>query len=402
MESELSVIRSHLQHICNFGMPQEHSQAQRELWMMEDILAGLKINRDNFRFLLGLQRHHTFQPTSPHPGSPGSPTERLPMDMELEPPVRPPLPQELQEIHHSRDHGHGWTESPYEGIYSHAVDPVRRRGNSQPDLLNVKAQKDTFESGSKWIPPDTGTQSTKKMKMSEEEQIERMKKNKERLTNRKKPPIPTQGAQSSETRDEAPFPLRVTRVVTAVLPTSLVARRVSVEDPPPELDNPLPEQIPPEMQERIAEQSKKMLNKPPRHLLLESPDQNRSSVEMHQDQAVRKTSRQQHQGVLRSSKKESRSEASRAETTETSRNQGRDQAGLGNGSASLDVRAEERPAALMTPDMEPDLCLTPEQREAKLRRVERIRERVIRSQRECYYTGSTVNQGEAGGSSDAP
>lgn len=86
MESELSVIRSHLQHICNFGVPQvirkknsdpgsgaafvwsqviyryslqEQCQAQRELWMMEDILAGLKINKDHFCFLLGLQRHHS-------------------------------------------------------------------------------------------------------------------------------------------------------------------------------------------------------------------------------------------------------------------------------------------------------------------------------------------------------
>ena len=32
----------------------------------------------------------------------------------------------------------------YQGIYSHTVDPVQRRGNSQPDLLNVKAQKDTL------------------------------------------------------------------------------------------------------------------------------------------------------------------------------------------------------------------------------------------------------------------
>lgn len=89
MESELSVIRSHLQHICNFGGPQvfveyelksyfdvtkvslpvtnshvgsscqEQSHAQRELWMMEDILAGLKINRDHFGFLLGLQTHRS-------------------------------------------------------------------------------------------------------------------------------------------------------------------------------------------------------------------------------------------------------------------------------------------------------------------------------------------------------
>ncbi|GLD57450.1 pleckstrin homology domain-containing family A member 4 isoform X1, partial [Lates japonicus] len=167
MESELSVIRSHLQHICNFGMPQEQSQAQRELWMMEDILSGLKVNRDHFRFLLGLQRHHTFQPAAPHPGSPGSPTERLqsglPVDVEQEPPVRPALPQELLESLQSRDQGHGYTESPYEGIYSHAVDPVHRRGNSQPDLLNVKAQRDASEShpGSKWNPPDATNQSTK-------------------------------------------------------------------------------------------------------------------------------------------------------------------------------------------------------------------------------------------------
>uniref|UniRef100_A0A669D6P2 PH domain-containing protein n=1 Tax=Oreochromis niloticus TaxID=8128 RepID=A0A669D6P2_ORENI len=58
MESELSVVRSQLQHICNFGMPQEQSQAQRELWMMEDILDGLKSNRSHFRYLLGIQRHH--------------------------------------------------------------------------------------------------------------------------------------------------------------------------------------------------------------------------------------------------------------------------------------------------------------------------------------------------------
>lgn len=46
------------------------------------------------------------------------------------------------------------------------------------------------------------------MKMSEEEQIERMKKNQARLTNKKKPRLPTPGSQtqtqsqSSETQEE--------------------------------------------------------------------------------------------------------------------------------------------------------------------------------------------------------
>ncbi|XP_029383535.1 pleckstrin homology domain-containing family A member 4 isoform X2 [Echeneis naucrates] len=384
MESELSVIRSHLQHICNFGIPQEQSQAQRELWMMEDILSGLKVNREHFRFLLGLGKHHMFQQPAPHPGSPGSPTGRsgAPMDLEQEPPARPALPLELQESQQTRDHSHVYTESPYERIYSH-TDPAHRRGNSQPDLLNVKAPRDASElqSGSKWIPPEKANQSTKKTKMSEEEQIERMKRNQERLTNRKKPPMSTAAAQSqsSETQEEAPFPLRVTRVVTAVLPSSLVARRVSVEDPPAELNTPLPEQIPSQMQHRLTEQGRKMISKPPRHLPLESSDQNRSLAEMQQDQPTKRTSRQQHLAALRSSKKESWPDLRRAEATEASRSQSRDYPILGNGRESSDTRDEEQPSALLTPDMNPNPCLTPEQREAKLRRVERIRERVIRS-----------------------
>ncbi|CAB1312255.1 unnamed protein product [Coregonus sp. 'balchen'] len=132
MESELSVFRSHLQHVCNFGMPQEQSQAQRELWMMDDILSGLRVNRDNFRVLLGLQRHTVptgvFQKSSSHPGTPGSPTERmpsgLPMEVESEPPARPPLPQELQDTNQGRDQGHVWMDPNYEvSIERHWLHP---------------------------------------------------------------------------------------------------------------------------------------------------------------------------------------------------------------------------------------------------------------------------------------
>ncbi|XP_061765329.1 pleckstrin homology domain-containing family A member 7 isoform X1 [Nerophis ophidion] len=331
MESELSVFRSHMQHICNFGMPQEQSQAQRELWMMEDILAGLKVNRDHFRFLLGLQRHHMFESSGPHPGSPGSPKEMphgLPLNVEEEPPRRPPLPQDLQQRIQSRNQDQGWTESPYEGIYLLA-DHMKRRGKSQPDLLNAKAHKDASasQSSAKWITADTTAQSTKKMKMSEEEQMERMRRNQERMTNRKKPPIPSAAAkgQSLETEEEAPFPLRVTRVVTAVLPSSLVARRVSVEDPPPELHTPLPEQVSPEVQGQK--------HKPSVRRLVMEP----------------------------------------AASKEASRIHGCDK------STSTEIKADERTSVLLTSDIEPDPCMSPEQREAKLRRVERIRQRVMQS-----------------------
>ncbi|XP_053721923.1 pleckstrin homology domain-containing family A member 6 isoform X3 [Synchiropus splendidus] len=348
MESELSVIRSHLQHICNFGMPQDQSQAQRDLWMMEDILSGLKVNRDHFRFLMGLHR--------PHPGSPGSPIEQLhggPSMNDESPPARPPLPQELQESN-NRNHDPRWPESPQEGVHSQSE---HRGGNSQPDLLNVKVQKDKRESQScsKWSTSDTTTQSTKKTRMGEEEQLERMKKNQERLSKMKKPPIPSHGqalSQSSETREETPFPLRVTRVVTAVLPTSLVARRVSVEDPPPELDTPLPEQIPPEMQQRLADQSKK--NKSTRRLMLQTTAQNKPSIEVNQD--VQRLSRHQQPVSPRSPVAE-----------EQERNEDEKD------------KLEDGPASLLTSDIKTDLCLTPEQREAKLKRVERIRQRVIQS-----------------------
>lgn len=113
---------------------------------------------------------------------------------------------------------------------------------------------------------------------------------------------------------QPPFPLRVTRVVTAVLPSSLVARRVSVEDPPSELSSPLPEQIQSEVQQRPAEQSKRTY-KQPRRLLLESPDQKQSSAEMHPDQPVPKANRQQSTQAV----KESEPEGRRAEPTETLR-----------------------------------------------------------------------------------
>ncbi|XP_020309336.1 pleckstrin homology domain-containing family A member 4 isoform X6 [Oncorhynchus kisutch] len=419
MESELSVFRSHLQHVCNFGMPQEQSQAQRELWMMDDILSGLRVNRDNFRVLLGFQRHTVpigvFQKSSSHPGTPGSPTERsgLPTGVESEPPARPPLPQELQDTNQGRDQGHVWMNPNYEGIYSGPGDPLDRRGNSQSDLHGDRTQRETSESqsSSRWSTPDI---TNKKGRMSEEEQIERMRRHQERVASRRKPPMsgPTSQTQyqSSEPKEEAPFPLRVTRVLTAVLPSSLVARRVSVEDPPPELATPLPEQIPPG---RLTEQSKQIPQKAPRRQLFEMPDKNSNwsqaeMREMSQEQPPAKRlaralqelasarqeqnsyglnatrAQQSHNVTTRSSREDPWKEASNTESAmEALRpQQGQDWAVVGNGGVASngggasDPRVEGH-ATLITSAPDPDL--TPEQREAKLRRVERIRERVIRS-----------------------
>lgn len=54
------------------------------------------------------------------------------------------------------------------------------------------------------------------------------------------------------------MPLRVTRVITATLPSALVAHRVSVQDPPLELVNPLPEQIPQMLPKRAPSKPSRM------------------------------------------------------------------------------------------------------------------------------------------------
>nr|XP_057918160.1 uncharacterized protein si:ch211-234p6.5 [Doryrhamphus excisus] len=361
MESELSVFRSHLQHICNFGMPQEQCQAQRELWMMEDILAGLKVNRDHFHFLLGLQRHHMFETSGPHPGSPGSPKAMphgLPINVEEQPPVRPPLPQELQESIQIRNQNRGSTESSYEGIYS-LTD--HKRGKCQPDLLKAKLHKDATasQSNTKWITADAAGQSTKKMKMSEEEQMERMKRNQERMTNRKKPPIPSAAAksqsQSLETQVEDPFPLRMTRVVTAVLPSSLVARRVSLEDSPPELSPLLPDQVSPEFHSK----KKTRPSSRPTQAHPESADQTSQCLMMKAGRLV--------------------SGSTKLDSAASMENSRVHLGGPGDGSIRCEIKADEQTSALLTSDMAPDLCMTPEQSKAKLKRAERVGQRVTHS-----------------------
>lgn len=57
-------------------------------------------------------------------------------------------------------------------------------------------------------------------------------------------PSAVQHDPSTDLQEATALPLRVTRVITATLPSALIAHRVSVQDPPLELLNALPEQIP--------------------------------------------------------------------------------------------------------------------------------------------------------------
>ncbi|XP_049336592.1 pleckstrin homology domain-containing family A member 4 isoform X2 [Astyanax mexicanus] len=336
MESELCVFRSHLQHICHFGLPQERSQAQRQLWMMEDILCGLKANRTRFRIMLGLQRPPGLPSVLQNPSV--HPMENLQyMGEEPEPPSRPPLPHELQSTNHGTELRPGWAEPGSNPLYcSTPIDPMNYSSPPTHRDPNLSSDDHSHCGWAESGPP------IKKGQMTEVEKRDRRQRHEQRSANKSKhQENPTNQTNSTPVRDRndkprlllddkprplgegQPSPLRVLRVVSAVLPSSLTARRVCVQDPPPELTIPLPEQIYTQTHTQAGGRSPTNRTASSAHrLLTEHENQNREN--------------------------------------------------LGNPENPEQTPEESR-------DMERDPPLSAEHRDAKRRRVERIRERVLRS-----------------------
>nr|XP_015194944.1 PREDICTED: pleckstrin homology domain-containing family A member 7-like [Lepisosteus oculatus] len=117
--------------ICDVAT--EQSQAQREIWMIEDILCGLSPNKNNFRLAMGSSRQTGMTTPSSavlhrpvlHPGAPVPSGFAAPapdwlqsgvsMDEDLDtPPPRPPLPQEHHRANQNREAGLGWLDSESE------------------------------------------------------------------------------------------------------------------------------------------------------------------------------------------------------------------------------------------------------------------------------------------------
>lgn len=143
---------------------------------------------------------------------------------------------------------------------------------------------------------------------------------------------------SSESQKATALPLRVTRVVTATLPSALTAHRVSVQDPPPELLSALPEQISQTLPKRTSRVSSQ--NTAPKSEIAIP-----RSVQL---------ARQRNEIIGSKASQQNRQYS-------TSKENMFDQE-LDSNIASNRLGEERR-----------------EQREAKLKRVERIRQRVIRS-----------------------
>ncbi|XP_052056696.1 pleckstrin homology domain-containing family A member 7 isoform X1 [Apodemus sylvaticus] len=71
---------------------QEKSQIQKDLWRIEDVMAGLSVNKENYRILVGSVKNPERKtvPLFPHPSVPSlSPTESKPAALQPSPPTSP-------------------------------------------------------------------------------------------------------------------------------------------------------------------------------------------------------------------------------------------------------------------------------------------------------------------------
>ncbi|XP_039630370.1 pleckstrin homology domain-containing family A member 7 isoform X4 [Polypterus senegalus] len=98
LESELYVLKSHLEHICMFGRPQEKADAHRQLWIIEDVLIELCTNKSNFHF--AVDSHTQTLPSSillheliHHPGEPSRPPKKATLESQSSHAHKPALLQ---------------------------------------------------------------------------------------------------------------------------------------------------------------------------------------------------------------------------------------------------------------------------------------------------------------------
>ncbi|XP_031416965.1 uncharacterized protein si:ch211-234p6.5 isoform X3 [Clupea harengus] len=343
MESELAVFRSQLQHVCHYGMHQEQHQAQKQLWMMEDILCGLRDSRNHYRLVLSLQVQ---------PGEEILEHNLLMQERELEAPFVPPMTHNL------------WTTSPTlcrtPRCDSHIYSKLSSCYKEQiQDDCNQDNTIHTWPSANPALNvTKTNTKDYTKGRR-EQELIEETKSCEDTADTQREAslskPSATDHEWSSSVHEATAMPLRVTRVITATLPSALVAHRVSVQDPPLELVNPLPEQIPQMLPKRAPSKPSRMSSQ---HTAPRLPEEGKA--EMKAQRSVRMAQQRSREATQQNRRHSSTSKEQRL-APEAERN-----VHPNNG-------AEERR------EKPSDLHLRPEQREAKLKRVERIRQRVIRS-----------------------
>ncbi|XP_069804172.1 pleckstrin homology domain-containing family A member 7-like isoform X2 [Dendropsophus ebraccatus] len=234
LDNELHTVRETLERVSQIGHPQDQAAAQRDLWMINDIISGLRFNKNNFHIIPDPARHPAMMP--PSPASETQPTfqrsflyhqsglnpfvqEKPPNESEAIPP-RPPLP---------KDHPTSSTEPEGQtrGLVSEQNEQDRLSEQSDStaapqspstpsdvalpikDMIDVRPAQSScpvpIPSGPRMIlepkasPPNVPEMGTvRKQRMSAEEQMERMRRHQEAQIHEKPKPGVTAQRQNSQ------------------------------------------------------------------------------------------------------------------------------------------------------------------------------------------------------------
>ncbi|KAG8567620.1 hypothetical protein GDO81_013712 [Engystomops pustulosus] len=189
LENELHTVRETLERVSQIGHPQDQAAAQRDLWMINDIISGLRFNKANIHVIPDPARHPAMM-MSPSPASETQTNfqrsflyhqtvlnplgqEKNPIDSEVVPP-RPPLPKNHPTATSELDgQPCGTTREQNE------QDKVSEQHEGTVTTSSAPSgHKKTLEpKASPPYMPEMGT--VRKQRMSTEEQMERMRRHQE-------------------------------------------------------------------------------------------------------------------------------------------------------------------------------------------------------------------------------
>ncbi|XP_044137469.1 pleckstrin homology domain-containing family A member 7-like isoform X1 [Bufo gargarizans] len=240
LENELHAMRETLERVSQIGHPQDQAAAQRDLWMINDIISGLRFNKTNFHIIPDPARH----PAMMMPPPPASETpanlprsflyhqsglnpfnqDKSPIESEAIPP-RPPLPKDNQSSNNELEgltrgavseqneqdrvsEEPGTTAAPQsQSTSSDAAFPIKdvvRPVHSSCPVPIPSGHKVTLEP--KASPPNVPEMGTvRKQRMSAEEQMERMRRHQEAQIHEKPKPGVTAQRQNSQRSATGPI-----------------------------------------------------------------------------------------------------------------------------------------------------------------------------------------------------
>ncbi|XP_075696055.1 uncharacterized protein LOC142662068 isoform X2 [Rhinoderma darwinii] len=241
LENELHTVRETLERVSQVGHPQDQAAAQRDLWMINDIISGLRVNKNNFHVIPDPARHPAMMPPSPasetqktfqrsflyhQSGLNPFGQEKNPNESEAIPP-RPPLPRDhptsSMEVE-GQTRGIIGEQNEHEGVSEQPESPVAPPSPSTfsdaalpiKDVAGVRQVQSTcpvpIPSGHKMSleakasPPNVPEMGTvRKQRMSAEEQMERMRRHQEAQIHEKPKPGVTAQRQNSQRSTSGPI-----------------------------------------------------------------------------------------------------------------------------------------------------------------------------------------------------